>query len=344
VARKGSRRRRTGLWWEALPEEALLDVRLGRLGLRVEGSPLQPRVEQLGRELERAGLRFRPSVWLSTDWFSPHGVPGFALPFYLAHAKLQRLERRNMFDAEGGSHAWCMKLLRHETGHALDTAYRLHRRKCWREHFGRASTPYTATYVPKPGSRDYVDNLDDWYAQSHPIEDFAETFAVWLASRGRWRARYRGWPALRKLEFVDALMREIADQPPSVRSRARPDSLPGLRLTLRDYYERKKRHYGEEDYAIYDRDLERLFGSAGGRRSASAFLRERRVELRRLVANWTGQRPFVVDEVLKGLIWRSRELGLRLAHSERETSEGAAILVTLHTARIQRMRHREYFR
>ena len=167
----------------------------------------------------RAGLSFRPSVWLSTDWFSPHGVPGFAVPFYLAHPSLLRIERRIMFDAEGATHAWCMKLMRHETGHALDTAYRLHRRKSWREHFGRASTPYTATYVPKPGSRDYVDNLDDWYAQSHPIEDFAETFAVWLASRGRWRAYYQGWPALRKLEYVDALMREIADQPPPVRSR-----------------------------------------------------------------------------------------------------------------------------
>jgi hypothetical protein len=316
--------------------------------LRVEGSPLEPRLEQLGRELERAGLRFRPDVWLSTDWFSPHGVPGFAVPFYLAHPKLLRLERHVMFDAEGGTRAWCMKLMRHETGHAIDTAYRLHRRKSWREHFGRASAPYTATYVPKPGSRDYVDNLDDWYAQSHPIEDFAETFAVWLANRGRWRAMYRGWPALRKLEYVDALMSEIADRPPPVRSRERPDALARLRFTLRDYYERKKRHYGEEDYAIYDRDLKRLFASASGagrgRRSASAFLRERRPELRRLVANWTGQRPFVVDEVLKGLVWRSRELGLRLARSERETSEGAAILVTLHTARIQRMRHREYFR
>jgi hypothetical protein len=344
VARIGTGRRRAGLAWESLAEQALLDVRLGQLGVRVEGSALEPRVDQLERELDRAGLKFRPGVWLSTDWFSPHGVPGFAIPFYLAHPRLLRLERRMMFDAEGGTHAWCMKLLRHETAHALDTAYRLHRRKRWREHFGRASEPYTASYVPKPGSREYVDNLDDWYAQSHPIEDFAETFAVWLATRGRWRAQYKGWPALRKLEYVDELMGEIAGARAPVRSRERPDSLPSLKLTLREYYERKKRHYGEENYAIYDRDLKRLFGGGGSRRSAAAFLRERRSELRRLVANWTGQRPFVVDEVLKGLIWRSRELGLRLTHPERETTEGAAILVTLHTARIQRMRHREYFR
>ena len=321
-----------------------MGVRLGRLGLRVESSRLAPRVEQLRDELARAGLRFRPAVWLSTDWFSPHGVPGFAVPFFLAHPRLMRIERREMFEAEGGNQRWCMKLMRHEAAHALDTAYRLHHRKSWREHFGKASAPYNATYVPKPGSRDFVHNLDDWYAQSHPIEDFAETFAVWLGSRGRWRARYRGWPALRKLEYVDALMREIARQPPRVRSRERTDSLPSLSLTLGDYYERKKRHYGEHDLADYDRDLLRLFGSGRRGRMASAFLRERRGELRRLVSTWTGQHPFVVDEILKELIWRSRELGLRLAHSERETSEGAAILVTLLTARIERMQHREYLR
>lgn len=341
MGRKG----RTSRWAE-LPEAELLDVRLGELGLRIEGSRLEPRVTQLHSELERAGLRFRPSIWLSTDWFSPHGVPGFAAPFYLAHPRLLNLERRRMFDAEGGTRSWCMKLLRHETGHALDTGYRLHRRKSWRERFGRASAPYTPSYVPKPSSRDYVHNLDDWYAQSHPIEDFAETFAVWLASRGRWRTRYRGWPALRKLEYVDALMQEIRDAPAQVRSRERPDSLPQLRFSLREYYARKQRRYGEQDLSVYDRDLKRLFGAPGarGRRWASAFLRARRAELRRQVATWTGQRPFVVDEVLKGLIWRSRVLDLRVVHSERETSQGAAVLVTLHTARIQRMRHREYFR
>jgi hypothetical protein len=332
-------RRPRALWWEGLPDEQLLDMRLSRLGLRVEGSPFERRVAQLADELERAGLSFRPSVWLSTDWFSPHGVPGFAVPFYLAHPRLAQIERRQMFEAEGGNRDWCMKLLRHETGHALDTAYRLHR-------LGAASTPYRVTYVPDPGSRDYVHNLDDWYAQSHPIEDFAETFAVWLRSCGRWRARYRGWPALRKIEYVDQLMKELADAPQPVRSRERPDSLPRVRLTLREYYRRKQAHYGEEDRSIYDGDLKRLFTVARGRgrRSASAFLRERRLELRRQVARWTGQRPFVVDEVLRGMIWRSRELGLRLAYSERQTGEGAAVLVTLHTARIQRMRHREYFR
>jgi hypothetical protein len=334
-------------WWAKLSDEELLDVRLANLGLRVEGSVLEERVARLGEELDRAGVVFRPDVWLSTDWFSPHGVPGFAVPFFLAHPRLTRLERSQMIEAEGGNRGWCMKLLRHETGHALDTAYRLHRRKSWRQHFGSAGQAYHRTYIPRPGSKRYVHNLDDYYAQSHPIEDFAETFAVWLRSRGRWRSRYAGWPALRKLEYVDALVKEIASRQPLVRSRERPDSLPRIRMTLREYYWRKKGHYGEEDRSVYDRDLKRLFTTAGGRarrRSASAFLRERRRELRRQVATWTGQRSFVVDEVIRGMILRCRELGLRLAYSERETGEGAAVLVTIHTVRIERMRHREYFR
>jgi hypothetical protein len=333
-------------WWEKLPEEELIDVRLCDLGLRAEEGWLAEPLTRLRHELERSGFAFQPSVWLSTDWFSPHGVPGFAVPFYLAHPRLIGIERRFMFEAEGSPSGWCLKLLRHETGHALDTAYRLRRRKSFREAFGKASTPYFHTYVPLQGSRDFVHNLDDWYAQSHPTEDFAETFAVWLRSRGRWRSLYAGWPALAKLEYVDALMREIAEQRPRVRSREKPDSLPRVRLTLREYYRRKQVHYGDEDRSIYDRDLKRLFtaGRAPGRRTAAAFLRERRLELRRQVAGWTGQRPFVVDEVLRGMIRRCRELDLHLSHSERETSEGAAVLVTLHTARIERMRHREYFR
>jgi hypothetical protein len=345
--KKSARERGARPSWSRHSDEELLDIRLSRLGLRIEGTALEPRVAQLMDELERAGLRFRPSIWLSTDWFSPHGVPGFAIPFYLAHPRLARLERRQMYEVEGGTRDWCMKLLRHEAGHAIDTAYRLHWRRSWRERFGSSSKPYHATYVPQPGSRNHVLNLANWYAQSHPIEDFAESFAVWLRPGSRWRSRYAGWPALRKLEYVDTLMQEVADRPPRVRSRERTDSLPRLRMTLREYYRRKKATYGEEDRSVYDRDLRRLFSDRPAhtrRRRAAAFLRERRGELRQQVTTWTGQHAFVVDEVLKSMMVRCRELGLRVAHGERETGEGAAILVTLHTVRIQRMRHRAYFR
>jgi hypothetical protein len=343
---RGRGRRAGAPRWAKLPDEELLDRRLCDLGLRIEGSPLAPRLARLERDLERAGLRFRPSVWLSTDWFSPEGVPGFAIPFYLAHPRLARLERRQMLEVEGGERDACLRLLRHETGHALDHAYRLHRRVGWQAAFGKVGRSYPASYVPRPASRRFVVHLDAWYAQSHPSEDWAETFAVWLSGPRVWRARYAGWPALRKLEYVDALLRSLADEPPRVRSRERTDSLPSLRLTLRDYYRRKRAHYGAPDRSSDDRDLRRLFSDRPGRRrrSAAAFLRERRRELVRQVSTWTGQYRFVVDEALKHMVRRCRELRLFLAHSERETAEGAAVLLTMQALRIQRMRHREYLR
>ena len=145
--------------------------------------------KRLYTELEQRGITFRPHVWLAEEWFSPDGIPGIAMPFYLAHPRLERLERRIMREAEGGNSRWLMRILRHEAGHALDNAYRLRRRKCWREVFGPASLPYPHRYRARPGSRRYVHHLGEWYAQAHPTEDFAETFAVWLKPRSNWRTQ-----------------------------------------------------------------------------------------------------------------------------------------------------------
>jgi hypothetical protein len=232
-------------WWASLPDEELLDVRLCDLGLRVAGSRVAPLVARLERELARAGARrFYPYAWLSTGWFTPHGSTGFAIPFYTAHPRLVALERRMIGYAEGGDVAGCMRILRHEAGHALDNAYRLHRRASWREHFGPFSTPYRATYRPRCDRQHFVENLGHGYAQSHPGEDWAETFAVWLAPRSQWRARYAGLPALRKLCYVDELVREIADRPPVVRTRERIDPLAEQRATLREHYARKSAQLG----------------------------------------------------------------------------------------------------
>ena len=121
----------------------------------------------------------------------------------MAHPRLMRLERNQMLEVEGGTKTWCMRILRHEAGHAIDTAYRLHRRKSYKSTFGNYSDPYPEYYRPKPRSKKFVMHLEPWYAQSHPAEDFAETFAVWLMPRSRWRKKYEGWTALKKVELVD---------------------------------------------------------------------------------------------------------------------------------------------
>ena len=232
------------------------------LGLKIEGTQLEGRIEKLYDELEHRGIRFRPHCWLSDEWFSPDGVPGIAIPFYLAHPRLARLERNQMLEVEGGTKEWCMRILRHEAGHTIDTAYRLHRRRSWREVFGKSSEPYPDTYQPKPYSKSFVVHLEAWYAQSHPAEDFAETFAVWLKPRSAWRTQYEGWPALRKLEFVDELMHQVRNRKPLVLSRERVDPIRKLRKTLRSHYVEKRARYGIGENNFYDHQLRRLFSDS----------------------------------------------------------------------------------
>jgi hypothetical protein len=320
--------------WTALGDEALLDLRLCDLRLELKGSLIEPYIERLYRELERQGLRFRPHFWISTDWFSPDGVPGVAVPFYVVHPRLRRLERSQMLEVEGGTPNWCMMLLRHETAHALDTAHGLHRRPDWRKTFGSYSQPYTSYYQPKPYSKRFVQHLDHWYAQSHPAEDWAETFAVWLQPGSQWRRRYAGWTALRKLEYVDRLMAEIGSRPAIVRCRERTESVSGLRTTLREYYATKRERYGGDRPNVYDRDLRRLFTARQADVRATAadqFLARARPEIRRQVSRWTGEFQYTIDQVLGEMIARARELDLVLAKDERKTRADATLLVAIQT-------------
>jgi len=341
------RRSNPATWWAKLPTNELLDVRLRDLGLRIEGTALQHRIERLCNELRRKKLRFRPYVWLSTDWFTPDGTTGFAVPFYLAHPRLVRLEHDQMLEAEGSTADWCMKLLRHETGHAIDNAYRLHRRKTWRETFGRYGEPYLADYRPRPDSRDYVQNLGYWYAQSHPAEDYAESFAVWLLPRSRWRKDYHGGPARAKLESLDELMQEVASERPKVSTRDRPDSLPRLKTTLREYYDHKKANYNKLQTWSHDRELCWLFsepGPAVRRERAAVFLHQSRNELRARVSSLTGHYRYVVDQALSAMIVRCRELDLRLTRSRQQTRLGAAVLLTMITITFSRGRKPQFRR
>jgi len=308
--------------------------RICDLDLRIEKTILEQRIERLYEELEQRGIQFRPHFWLADEWFSPDGVPGIAIPFFLAHPRLARLERKEMLEVEGGSEEWCMKILRHETGHAIDTAYRLHRRKRWREIFGKYSIPYPDHYQPRPYSKSFVQHLEPWYAQAHPAEDFAETFAVWLKPRSRWRTQYQGWPALKKLEYVDRLMGEIAEQKPLVTSREHIEPVRATRRTLGEHYEDKRRRYGTEHPDFYDHDLRRLFTDAPEHArapSASGFLRRIRADLRKDVAYWTGQYQYNIDQVLKEMIERCRELKLRVGRDHEQVRRDALVLLTVQT-------------
>lgn len=321
--------------WETLGDKDLLKIRLRDLRVRIEGSWIEEALDELYEDLERRELRFRPHAWLSYDWFVPEKVPGIAIPFYLAHPRLMALERKQMLEVEGGTRPELMKILRHECGHALDNAYVLERESERQEVFGSSTKRYPEHYRPNPASRRFVRHLRLYYAQSHPLEDFAETFAVILGSRSEgWRKRYEGWPALRKLEYVDALLDRLRGERPAVRNRTRVESLPTLTMTLGEYYEEKRGRYLASYPDIYDRDLRRLFSDDPRHQHkelASRFLRRNRSEIRKLVANWTGEYQFTLNQVLNDMIGRSRELKLRAAGPEKRLKIDFAILLTVKT-------------
>jgi hypothetical protein len=320
--------------WESLSDERLLKRRLSSLRVTLEGTWLEDCLHTLHDELAERGIRLRPHAWISSEWFSPENTPGIAIPFYLVHPRLMKLEKKMMLDVEGGTWSECMAILRHEAGHTMQHAYQLHRRRRWQQLFGPSSKRYPSYYRPNPASRRYVQHLRLWYAQSHPDEDFAETFAVWLRPRSNWRTRYAGWPALRKLEYVDGLMDEIAGKRPLLTARERVDPLHELGQTLGDFYKKKQALYAFDTPKTYDRDLHRLFSAEPKHRrsqAASMFIRRHRASIRKLVARWTGENQLTLDAVLDDMIARCREHDLRAVGSERKLFIDFTVLLTAKT-------------
>lgn len=320
--------------WADWPDEQLLQLPLKKLKVKVEGTWLENCLHTLHQELEQRGLRVKPHVWISDEWFSPDTTPGIAIPFYLAHPRLMRLERKKIIDVEGGTVAECMCILRHEAGHVVQHSFQLHRRRRWQELFGRSSIRYPDFYRPNPTSKNYVQHLRLWYAQSHPDEDFAETFAVWLKPRSDWRKRYADWPAIRKLQYVDELMAEIADEKPTLTKRLHVDPLSQSTRTIGEYYEKKQAYYVADSPTIYDRDLKKIFSESTKHKrapTAAAFLRSHRAHIRRSVAQWTGEYQLTLDSVLDAMIARCRELKLRAPGPERKLVMDFTVLLTAKT-------------
>src|SRR5271155_1217369 len=307
--------------WETLSDDQLLSLRFCDLKLKVQGTELEDAIQRLYRELAMRGIRFRPHCWLAQEWFSPDGIPGIAIPFYLAHRRLMSIERRFMREVEGGNRNWLMRILRHEAGHAIDSAYRLRRRGRWRSVFGPASLPYPDTYRPRPASRRFVQHLGAWYAQAHPTEDFAETFAVWLKPRSAWRREYLGWPAFAKLEFIDGLAAEIGDAKPKVTDRTRIEDIAEESSTLRQHYERKLARYRMPRRSGADELLLKVFTAAPRTRSApkaASVLREMRTSLRQQILRSGAFGEYLVHQVVRLMIARCEALGLYLRGSRRE--------------------------
>jgi hypothetical protein len=287
--------------WVDLGDEALLDKKISQLGLTLTDTPLQALVQQLHDELTAKGLVFHPPCHVGDEWFVPVGIPAIYVPFFLTHERLRKLERTMMLEVEGESPEWFMRLMRHEAAHAYAYAYQLTRKKKWQRIFGKTSADDTPEfYRPRP------------YSHS---EDFAETFAVWLTPGLDWRARFKGWKALQKLEYVEELMKSLAGLPPPYQPGYREKDFNFLNLKLKTYYTRKKKLYEDTYPDFYDRDLRQLFtgaADAGPALKASRYLRARRRDLMDAVCEPTNEKRYRVNKLLSRLIVRCDQLDLHL--------------------------------
>ena len=306
--------------------QEILNKPIRELGLKIEGSPLQRLVQQLYHELEQKGLtKFRPLCYLTDEWGCPSGEPVIGIPFYLANAELAHLEKE-MNDLEDAREI--MMYLRHEAGHAFNYAYKLHRTPKWKQLFGPFRRPYHDNYRPIPFSRNYVRHLAGWYAQKHPDEDFAETFAVWLTPRSAWRMRYRGWGAMAKLQYMNRIAKELGNVDP-VRRRGSTDiTVDEMEATVSEFYQRVSDETPLTDLAL-DTDLRDIFDASKRRKTAKPaheFLHAQRKAVVDKVAYWTGAQRPLIKKLIEVIEKRIEELGL-FADTGRESEHLIQITV-----------------
>ena len=305
--------------WESERAE-LLGKRISELGLSIRGTRVEVLTTRLHDELAERGVAFRPPVYLSDQWGCPDGSPIIGVPFYLADDRLERIEAEHAGSVEGDDEA--MRYLRHEAGHAVNYAFRLHERPDFGSLFGDYARPYREHYAADPLSRAHVRHILGWYAQKHPDEDFAETFAVWMTPGMDWRTDYAGWPALEKLEWVDRVMHDVRAQHPVVPDLSDDDvPVEAMHWTVAEHYE------GDERLALgdarqFDEDLRRIFAPAAiapaGER-ADDYVARHEGELVSRVAYWGGVGPAAVRSLIQALRERASMLDLRVAGLEATT-------------------------
>ena len=303
--------------------------RIRELGLKIEGSPIEPFIQAMHQELEAAGISLRPPCFVADEWGCPDGVPAIGVPFYLVDRELSAVEERETDELEGENEI--RRILRHEAGHAFCYAHRLYAQPQFRDLFGPFSRPYLDDFNPRPFSRAFVRHLPGWYAQKHPDEDFAETFAVFVTPGSDWRKQYAGWPAMKKLAYLEEVVKQLGRSEPQVV--ARPEDLgmdPGLDVTLPEHYEARKATEIAGLGDLLDADLIELFGKPGGAgEPAARFLRQSRRTLVQAAAYWTGGRTAIVKELVDHLAARAEVLGLTLDPQKApQLAASAAALVT----------------
>jgi hypothetical protein len=321
-------------------EANLTSLAIRDLGLRIEGTPLEPVVEEFRRELAQVGIRqVHPHFYLSTEWGVPFGTVAIAIPFYLARPDLTALHAERTGFTEGVGRSDLLRYLRHEMGHVLNYAYRLYDEEDWVECFGAITQPYLEEYRPEPFSRRFVHHLPGWYAQKHPDEDWAETFAVWMTPGSTWPVDYADWPeALAKLRYCARTLEALAEREPLVTASDLDEDVGEIAETLDQYYQGLAGP-GEELPPGLVGALRSIFEDLGHpdpdnpeaeRRPAADLIRRLGRDLPSCVYRWTGHFPERTRALLEHLAGRAETLQ-QVYPEDRETPVTMALTTLVST-------------
>jgi hypothetical protein len=309
--------------WETVRFE-LLNSRICDLGLQIPGSPVERLVQKVVRELDGKRIRFKPDFYLTDSWGCPNEVPVVGIPFYLADKRLARIEEEQTGDLE--DEQTVLMFLRHELGHALNYAYRLWKEPGWPEAFGSFTRPYRDAFQPNPSSREFVRHISHSqygrnYAQKHPDEDFAETFAVWLTPRSNWRRRYRFWPALRKLRYVDSIMRQIRNRKPRRTDGKLLNPVEALDMPLAEHYGQRTERYRMAAQGYVDDRLRETFPPVKGKTliPATVLIDRHGGHLVELISRWAELDQNEIRSILAKL--RARAEALELVYNKRHQGD-----------------------
>jgi hypothetical protein len=321
-------------------ESNLRTAKIRDLGLQIAGTRLEPIIQEFERELDAAGItKIRPRFYLSTEWGVAFGTISIAIPFYLAKPELEQIQAEQVGHIEGVSHADILRYLRHEMGHVMNYGYRLYEQQEWVKLFGSITQPYVEEYHPQPFSRRFVRHLPGWYAQKHPDEDWAETFAVWMTPGLNWRAEYETWPStLVKLNYCDQTIAQLRDKEPLVKTEERDEDVGELTYSLHEYYSRLGRD-GDELPPGLEGALTAIFEDLGlpeneqpdvPRKPAAGLIRRMERDLVANVYRWTGHFPERTRPLVRHLAERADEL--KQVYPANRESEVAVAITTLVTA------------
>ena len=327
----------------ATSKTELLSTPVCDLGLRLPGTPLRSYVERALAETRECGVAIEPFFYLSDGYGCVQGTGNIGLGFWDATDLLRDVHH----DARGYTRDEMdlVLLLKHEIGHAFCYSHKLFQLPQFREVFGIrgnffATYPDHDRYLYDPYSLDHVNPDNDHYAQKHPDDDFAETFATYVDRTQAWRERYGNRSgALRKIGFVAELIDRYGTESPIIAPGSGLIDVPveEVRKTVAQFFRISRSRYLRAAEGYLDDDLRRIFRTRGRTQrrclAASTLLRHHRQFVEAAVARRLRMRDrHTVVDLLDKIRSRVKTLGLVYLVEEEHRTLSELYGLVLHKA------------